>query len=64
MAKGDIDRAMEAADRLAGQKIPTEKEIAEQFGRDMARAEKARKLLKRVREPVSLRKTPAKKRRK
>lgn len=64
MVKEDIEQAMERAERLASQKIPTEKEIAEQFESDMARAAKARKLLKRVREPVSRRKKASKPRRK
>ncbi|MBI4151232.1 hypothetical protein HY492_03840 [Candidatus Woesearchaeota archaeon] len=66
MGKEDasIERAMEAAERLSRQKIPTEKEIAAQFEADMARAAKARKLLKRVREPVSRRKTASKGRKK
>ena len=60
MAK-DIDRAMAEAERLASETIPTEREIAEQYGRDMDKAAKAAKLLTRFREPVSRRKKPAKK---
>lgn len=58
----DIAKIMAEADRLAQEKIPTEQELAKRFESDMARAEKAKKFLKRVREPVSRRKTSVKRR--
>ena len=65
MAKGDdIARAMDDAARLEKDEIPTDRQIAEQYEEDMAKAPSALKLLKRakfLREPVSRRKTAAKK---
>jgi hypothetical protein len=52
----DIEHAMEEAQHLDNEEIPTDREIAEQYEDDMKKAEQARKLLKPAREPVSRRK--------
>ena len=60
MPKEDINRALEEAQHLEAEGIPTDEEIAEQYKSDMAKAAQAAKLLKPVRDSVSRRKKTSK----